>query len=127
MTYQVFMTFLGMLHQYSSRLFDIWICMYSTNCSCRNTYCNWTFWLTCGKYLDLKNIYYCSVSTADKHRLSFVHAVILCDLTKFKFLTPAAELCSAQTQFCEISSSIVISGCVGAIDYSLLLLSSFHL
>ena len=73
-------------------------------------------WLAGGLYLDLKNVYCCSVSTVYKHRVCFICAVSLCDLLKLKFPTSATEICSAQTQLREISSNSVISGCVGAMD-----------
>ena len=73
-------------------------------------------WLAGGSYFDLKNMYCCSVSTVYKHRLCFIHTVNLCDLLKLRFPTSATEICSAQTQFCEISSNSVIRGCVGAMD-----------
>ena len=73
-------------------------------------------WLAGGSYLDLKNVYCCSISTVCKHRLCFICAVNLCDLLKLKFSTSAAEISRAQGQFCDISSNNVISGCVGAID-----------
>ena len=40
----------------------------------------------------------------------------MCDLLKLKFPTSAAEICSVQAGFCNISSNSVITGCVGAMD-----------
>ena len=74
------------------------------------------WWLVGGSYLDLKNVYCCSVSTISKHRLCFICAVTLCDLLKLKFLMSATEICSVQTQLPKISSNSIISGCVGAMD-----------
>ena len=73
-------------------------------------------WLAGGSYLDLKNVYCCSVDTIYKHRLLFIRAVNMCDLLKLKFPTSAAEICTVQAGFCNISSNSVITGCVGAID-----------
>jgi DDE superfamily endonuclease len=73
-------------------------------------------WLAGGSYLDLKNVYCCSVDTIYKHILLCIQAVNMCDLLKLKFPTSAAEICSVQAGFCNISSNSVITGCVGAID-----------
>ena len=40
----------------------------------------------------------------------------MCDLLKLKFPASAAEICSVNDGFCNISSNSVITGCVGAID-----------
>ena len=40
----------------------------------------------------------------------------MCDLLKLKFLTSAAEICSVQAGFYNISSNSMIAGCVGAIN-----------
>ena len=73
-------------------------------------------WLAGGSYLDLKNVYCCGVDTIYKHRILFIQAVSMCDLLKLKFPTSAAEICSVQAGFCNISSNSVITGCVGAIN-----------
>ena len=45
-----------------------------------------------------------------------IHAANLGDLLKLNFPSSARKICSAQNQFCDISSNSVISGCVGAMD-----------
>ena len=40
----------------------------------------------------------------------------MCDLLKLKFPTSAADICSVQAGFCNISSNSMIAGCVGAIN-----------
>jgi DDE superfamily endonuclease len=77
-------------------------------------------WRANGSYLDLKNVYCCSDDTIYKHRLLFIQAVKMCDLLKLRFPTSAPEICSVQAGFCNISSNSVITGCVGAIDVSLI-------
>ena len=73
-------------------------------------------WLVRGSYIDLKSVYSCSVSSIYAHRLFFIHAVNSCDLLKLHFSMALAEIHSTQSQFQEISSNSVISGCIGAID-----------
>ena len=73
-------------------------------------------WLAGGSYIDLKNAYSCSVSSIYAHRLCFIHAVNSCDLLKLHFPMKLAEIYSSQSQFQEISSNSVISGCIGTID-----------
>ena len=65
-------------------------------------------WLAGGSYIDLKNVYSCSVSS--------IYAVNSCDLLKLHFPMTLAEIHSSQSQFQEISSNSAISGCIGAMD-----------
>ena len=73
-------------------------------------------WLAGGSYIDLKNVYPCSVSSIYAYRLCFIHAVNSCKLLKLHFPMTLAEIHSSQSQFQEISSNSVVRGCIGAID-----------
>jgi hypothetical protein len=73
-------------------------------------------WLAGGSYIDLKNVFSCRVSSIYARRLCFIHAVNSCDLLKLHFPMTLAEIHSSQSQFQEVSSNCVISGCIGAID-----------
>ena len=73
-------------------------------------------WHAVDSYIDLKNVYSCSVSTIYAHRLCFIHSVNSCEHLKIKFPRTPAEISASQKQFQDISSNSVISGCVGAID-----------
>ena len=64
----------------------------------------------------VKNVYYCSVSSVYAYRLCFIHAVNSCDLLKLHFPMTLAEIHSSQSQFQEMNSNCVMSGCIGAID-----------
>ena len=117
MSFQAFTVLVDMLYQYVA--FDY--LKYGYTCTQQPVHAEITVaiglrWLAGGSYLDLKNVYCCSISTVSKHRLCFICAVNLCDLLNIKFPTSAAEICRAQAQFCDINSNNVISGCVGAID-----------
>lgn len=98
--------------------FEKWIHLYSIICSCRNYCCLWTLlacWLLVPSLEDLKNECCWGVSRIFKHTFCFIHVVTLYTLIGLKFTTSAAEVSSAQTQFCGISSNSVISGCIDAI------------
>ena len=117
MSFQAFTALVDMLYQYIA--YDY--LKYGYTCTQQSVHVEITVaiglrWLAGGSYLDLKNVYCCSISTVYKHRLCFIHAVNLCDLLELKFPASAAEICRAQGWFCDISSNNVISGCVGAID-----------
>jgi hypothetical protein len=73
-------------------------------------------WLPEGSYFDLNNVYNFSVNTVYKHRHFDMQAVDMCNLLKLNFPTPAAQHCSLQAVFCEVSSISVISACADAID-----------
>ena len=74
------------------------------------------FWLAGGSYIDLKNVYSCSVSSIYAHRLCFIHTVDSCEHLKLQFPRTPAEISAPQKKFQDTSSNSVISGCVGAID-----------
>ena len=117
MSFQAFTALVDMLYQYIA--YDY--LKYGYTCTHQPVHAEITVaiglqWLAGGSYLDLKNVYCCSTSTVYNHRLCFICAVNLCDLLMLRFPTSATEICSAQTQFCDISSNSVISGCVGAMD-----------
>ena len=81
-------------------------------------------WLVRGSYIDCENIYSYSVPSIYAHRLCFIHAINSCELLKLHFLTTLAEIHSSQSQFQEISSNSVISGCIGAFDSLLVVVKS---
>ena len=117
MSFQAFTALVDMLYQYIA--YDY--LKYGYTCTQQPVHAEITVaiglrWLAGGSYLDLKNVYCCSISTVYKHRLRFIRAVNLCDLLKLKFPTSAAEIYRAQVWFCDISSNNVTRGCVGAIN-----------
>ena len=117
MSFQAFTALEDMLYQYVA--YDY--LKYGYTCTQQSVHVEITVaiglrWLAGGSYLDLKNVYCCSISTVYKHWLHFICAVSLCNLLKLKFPTSATEIFRAQAWFCDISSNNVISGCVGAID-----------
>ena len=77
------------------------------------------YWLAVGSYIDLKNVHSCSVRSIYTHRLCLIHAVTSCEPLKLHIPITPAEISASQIQFQEMSSNSVISGCVGAIDGSL--------
>ena len=120
MSLQAFMSLVDMLNQYTS--YDYSKYGYTNTqqpAQAEITIVIGLCWLARGSYLDLKNVSNCSVDTIYKHRFLFIWGVNMCDLLKIKFPTSAAEIYSVQAGFCSISSNRVMTGCVGAIDDSL--------
>ena len=56
-------------------------------------------WFAGGSYIDLKNVYSCSVSSIYTHRLCFIHVVTSCEHLKLHFPRTPAEIHASKSNF----------------------------